>query len=301
MLFVGYKKFLGNFKKEVPFEINRKISEMSTILKFFRIGDGHLSIFNKYDFVLPKKINNVLKKANNKVKLPIVSKFSDFYRISKNKLLFLMDCGSPTREKTHAGSLSFELSYLSEKIVVNCGSPFVNNKDWNDAMRSTAAHSTLNINEINSSDIFFNKDTTTRIANVESEIFKQKDNIWINSSHSGYKDIFGLIHKRLVHLDLNNYIIRGADSFGTSNKFSEDKNHNVFIRFHIHPSIELNVTTSKKVVLRLKNNIGWEFVCSEAKIEVEDGIYLGENKIVQPNQHILIKDKITKKKNKMVI
>ena len=37
-------------------------------------------------------------------------------------------------------------------------------------------------------------------------------------------------------------------------------------------------------------------MCSEAKIEVEDGIYLGENKIVQPNQHILIKNKITKEK-----
>ena len=40
---------------------------MSTILKFFRIGDGHLSIFNKYDFVLPKKINNVLKKQITKL------------------------------------------------------------------------------------------------------------------------------------------------------------------------------------------------------------------------------------------
>ena len=30
-------------------------------------------------------------------------------------------------------------------------------------MRSTAAHSTLNINEINSSDIFFDKDTTQEL------------------------------------------------------------------------------------------------------------------------------------------
>ena len=87
-------------------------------------------------------------------------------------------------------------SYLSEKIVVNCGSPFVNNRDWNDAMRSTAAHSTLNINEINSSDIFFNKDTTTRIANVESEIFEQKDNIMDQFLSHWLQNIFGLIHKR---------------------------------------------------------------------------------------------------------
>tara|TARA_B100000963_G_C22615925_1_gene667333 strand:- start:640 stop:2244 length:1605 start_codon:yes stop_codon:yes gene_type:complete len=291
------RNFLGNFHKEIPFEINRKISEMSTILKLFRIADGHLAIFNKYDFIIVAKINNVLKKANNNARLPKVSKFSDFYRIANNKIIFIMDCGTPTSEKTHAGSLSFELSYLTEKIVVNCGSPFVNNKDWDDAMRSTAAHSTLNINEINSSDIFFNKDTTSRIANVGSEIFEEKDNVWINSYHTGYKKIFGLIHKRSVHLDLNNHIIRGEDSFKSSNKFIENKNHVVFLRFHIHPSIELNVTTSrKKVVLKLKNNMGWEFICSEARIKVEDGIYLGENKIVQPNQHILIRDDIIKEK-----
>ncbi len=291
------KNFLGNLKKEIPIEVNNKIHEMSTVLKFFRIGDGHLSIFNKYDFVVINKINNVLKKSNNKLRLPKVSECSGFLRVSKNKLIFIMDCGKPTPEKTHAGSLSFELSYLSEKIVVNCGSPFVNNKNWNDAMRSTAAHSTLNINEINSSDIFFNKDTTTRIADVKSEKYEENDNIWINSSHSGYKEIFGLVHKRLIHLDLNNNIIRGEDSFDYEAKFIEKKNYNFFLRFHIHPSIELNATTSKKkVVLKLKNNAGWEFICSEPKIEVEDGIYLGENKIVQPNQHILIRDRISKNK-----
>ena len=70
-----------------------------------------------------------------------------------------------------------------------------------------------------------------------------------------------------------------------------------FLRFHIHPNVELNVTTSKKkVVLRLKNNVGWEFICSEPKIKIEDGIYLGENKIVQPNQHILINDALEEKR-----
>ena len=44
--------------------------------------------------------------------------------------------------------------------------------------------------------------------------------------------------------------------------------------------------------LKLKNNIGWEFICSESKINIEDGIYLGENETVQPNQHIIIKNSL---------
>ncbi len=60
------------------------------------------------------------------------------------------------KKKTHAGSLSFEFSHFGEKLVVNSGSPFVNDKKWTEAMRSTAAHSTVTIDDVNSSDIFYN-------------------------------------------------------------------------------------------------------------------------------------------------
>jgi len=287
------KNFFGNLNMDLPVGLNETIKEMTLILDFFKIGDGHLAIFNKYDFISSSKISNLQKKIGYKHRLPRVSECSGFNRVSKNKLIFIMDCGSPTREKTQAGSLSFELSYLSEKIVVNCGSPFVNNKEWDDAMRSTAAHSTLNINEINSSDIFFEKDTSSRIAKVFSEKFSKNQNVWINSYHEGYRNIFGIIHKRLIHIDLENFVIRGEDSFANMKINQNHNNLKYFLRFHIHPSIKLNVTTSKKkVVLKLRNNQGWEFICSEPKIEIHDGIYLGENKIVQPNYHILINDHI---------
>ena len=40
----------------------------------------------------------------------------------------------------------------------------------------------------------------------------------------------------------------------------------------------------------LKNNLGWEFISSEPKIKIKEGIYLGENKIVEKNNNILISD-----------
>ena len=292
------KNFINTNNKNLPLEINKTITEMSTVLKFFRIGDGQLSIFNEFDFINPYKIDNVLKKIGHKFKLPKASQCYGFHRVSKNKLTFIMDCGKPTKQKTHAGSLSFEFSHLSEKIVVNSGSPFVNNKNWNDAMRSTAAHSTLNINEINSSDIFFDRDTSSRIADVYSEQFDKNDNILINSYHTGYKDLFGIIHKRSVHIDLLNTIIRGEESFELDKKKSNHKIfHKYFLRFHIHPSIELNATKSKrKVVLKLKNNTGWEFICSESTIKIEDGIYLGDKNIIKSNQNILISGEINHEK-----
>ena len=290
---VDIKNFLGSHNKKIPEEVNQLINEMFNVLNFFIMGDGRLAIFNKYDFVNVKKIQNVLKKANGKIRIPKISECCRFYRISKNKLIFIMDCGKPSKEKTYAGSLSFEFSHFAEKIVVNCGSPFINNRDWNDAMRSTAAHSSLNINEINSSDIFFEKDTTTRLAEVNVQKLERDDNLWLDSYHNGYKELFGITHRRKIHVDPNKFIIRGEDSFISNKTKEENKAFLYFLRFHLHPSVEVNVTTSKRrAVLKLKNNIGWEFICSESNINIEDGIYLGENETVQANQHIIIKNSL---------
>ena len=48
---------------------------MSSVLKFFKIGNGELSIFNKYKFVDPDEINEVLKRSNSKLKIPDTLKF----------------------------------------------------------------------------------------------------------------------------------------------------------------------------------------------------------------------------------
>ena len=134
-----------------------------------------------------------------------------YHRVAKNKLVFIMDCGQPNNFNTYAGSLSFEFSHQKNKIVVNCGSPFINNKKWQEAMRSTAAHSTLNLDEVNSSDILFNRLNSSRKANVWSEKYEESNNIWINSAHSGYKNLFGIIHNRKIHIDPVKLIIRGQD------------------------------------------------------------------------------------------
>ena len=294
---VDIKNFLGLSKIVIPKFLNENIYKMSSVLKFFKIANGELAIFNSYKFIDPDEINEVIKRSNSKIKIPESLEFSGFQRISDNRLNFLMDCGKPTSEKTHASSLSFEFSHGSEKIVVNCGSPFINNKKLSEALRSTAAHSTISIDDINSSDIFFEKNTTTRIANVWSEKLIDGHNFWINTAHSGYKDLFGLVHNRKIHIDTKNLIIRGQDYFSKSIKKHNLIPKKLFLRFHIHPDVKLSATASKKkVILKLKNNLGWEFICSEPKIEINEGRYFGAKKLTQKNNHILITENIVPEK-----
>ena len=294
---IDIKNFLGLSKITIPKFLNENIYKMSAVLKFFKIGNNELAIFNKYKFIDPDELNEVLKRSNSKLKVPNILSFAGFQRVSENRLNFLMDCGKPTEEKTHASSLSFEFSHGTEKIVVNCGSPFINNKKLSEALRSTAAHSTISIDDINSSDIFFEKNTTTRIANVWSEKLTDGHNFWINSAHSGYKDLFGLVHNRKIHIDTKNLIIRGQDYFSRPLKKHNQIPKKLSLRFHIHPDVKLSATASKKkVVLKLQNNLGWEFICSEPKIEINEGKYFGDKKLTKKNNHILISENIVPEK-----
>ena len=69
------------------------------------------------------------------------------------------------------------------------------------------------------------------------------------------------------------------------------------IRFHLHPDIQVNVTRSKKkALIKLPDGSGWEFLCSEPRIVINESIYLGEKQRIIKNNHILIKNSILPEK-----
>ena len=267
---------------------------MSLAAKFFRHPNGSLTTFNNSSHVSLKKINQIIIRSNSKKKVSSYQNIAGFNRIYKNRLYFIMDCGNPVREDVYAGSLSFELSMGKYQIIVNCGSPYINNKKWAEAMKSSAAHSTASIDNINSSDIIFNNsDKNKRVANVWSKVKKRDGSYWIDSAHSGYKNYFGLIHSRKIHIDTSKKIVRGQDCFSKSPSEYLKIPKKYSIRFHLHPDLQTNVTRSrKKALIRLPDGSGWEFLCSEPKIEINESIYLGKKQRIIKNNYILIKDSL---------
>ena len=292
---IDIRHYLAEAKIKIPNEINELIFRMSPVVKFFRSGDGSLATFNNSNFIENDEINKVLIRSNSKLPVPNTLINSGFQKISERKINFIMDCGNPTKEKTCASSLSFEFAYGKNQIVVNCGSPYINNKKLTEATRSTSAHSTISIDNINSSDIVFKKNQ--RIAKVWSKKKIKKNCFWIESAHSGYSKNFGIIHSRKIHVDTQKKILRGQDTLFKSKKDYAFIPKKYFLRFHLHPSIELNLTGSKrKAILRLKDGTGFEFICSESKLEVNESIYLNQSQKFLKTSYILVKDQVIPEK-----
>ena len=290
---IDIKNFLSLSKIKVPEKVNSTILKMASFLKFYRHGDGSLASFNNSPQVSKLLIDQVLLRSNSKIKIPNSSNKLGLQRISENKITFLMDAGKPSTYSTYAGSLSFEFSFGKQIVIVNSGSPHIQNKKWAEAMKSTAAHSTLTIDNVNSSDIFFEKFKKGRIADVWSKKYTDGKSHWVESSHNGYKEVFGLIHNRKIHIDTYRKIIRGQDTLIKTPDYYKTKPKFAQTRFHIHPNVEANITSGKKkVILRLKDGHGWEFICSDPIIEIGESIYLGLSNGIARNFHILLEEKV---------
>ena len=84
-------------QKKIPQNLNDKIEDMISVLKYFRIADGQLAIFNNHDYIQSKKIDNVIKKGINKNnKMPNFLNEAGYHRVAKNKLYLSWIVGNQT-------------------------------------------------------------------------------------------------------------------------------------------------------------------------------------------------------------
>lgn len=131
----------------------------------------------------------------------------------------------------HADALSIEFSLFGHRLFVNLGTSEYGDGARRHFERSTAAHSTLELNRENSSEIWsgFRVGRRAKVSGVH--IKSAESHCELIAQHDGYRYLSGRpLHTRRVifsdgeleitdEIDQNNYVGR--------------------VRFHIHPSIEL--------------------------------------------------------------
>ena len=165
--------------------------------------------------------------------------------------------------------------------------------------RSTAAHSTLYINDA-SSCVFQKNETITKAYGssvleghkiINKNYTEDKDFYSILASHNGYEKRFGYTHSRLIKISKNEDIIFGNDQLKkTKNCFNS---LNYFIRFHIYPNIKIVKTKAENsILISLPNGEGWLMQSEMNNFEIEKNIFLGnKNKIIN-NDSVFISGNI---------
>src|SRR5579864_3377260 len=268
------------------------IDRMMPMLRFYRHGDGSIALFNGMSGT-PSDVLATLLAYDDTHGAPMSNmSHTGFQRLDAGNTILIMDTGPApppaVSQDAHAGCLSFELSSGTSRIVTNCGMPSTGRDNWRSFARSTVAHSTLTFHETSSCQ-FVEFSAMKRLlqgapivsgpTNVESYREEVANGELLTTSHDGYLDRFGVVHRRVLMLSHDGVRLDGEDSLtpGPSGRIKGNET-DYAVRFHLHPSVKASrLSDARGVMLVMPNRDVWTFEALDDKVELEDSVFLAGN------------------------
>ena len=267
--------------KETPLELEKAISRMASCLRSLSLGDGKLALFNGTYIQRSEDVPALLMKAKEDQSPNIELEQSGYKRLEKGQTVVITDAGPPAElemsREAHAGTLSFEMSYAKERVIVNQGhAAYQSQSDQALELnsRATAAHSTLGLSGINSSEIRDDGLVGKGITVTNNNIFEQDGHILLDSEHDGYQER-GFNHRRLIYMDDKGEDIRGEDIIVSLDGRSNENDNHFDIFFHLHPNVSL-VEGNDHILLVLESGKKWAFYASGASQTIKESVYYGD-------------------------
>jgi uncharacterized heparinase superfamily protein len=283
-------------RRPLPDSLQITIETMASVVLMLCHGDGQLARFNDTAELNPRLVEAALRRAGGRLRPLNQLPMTGFQRMECARTLVLVDCGAPPRHgldaHAHAGTLAFEMSVDGDPLIVNCGAhPW--SKEWQQVQRTTAAHSTLIVDNVNSSMLLPPKKAFGGGINmggialkpdiVTSRREETNGQIWLDLSHNGYEEGFGLIHRRRLYLSANGEDFMGEDQL-------VGKGGNSFaVRFHLHPGVQVSITQNGQAALmKLAKGSFWRMRVQGGELALAESAAIGAGGKVRRTQQLVI-------------
>ena len=295
------KEWLILSRKQTPAFINIYINSLGICFKFLRFSNGDLPLFNGANHINTEKFYEFLESRGYEFE-GMENIFCGYAKIKSKKIELFMDANNPSSmlhsRNYQAGPLSFELASSGIKFICNSGSGKNLGEELSYLSSSTAAHSTVTINDTSS--CIFQKNALIRkyFGNsliekhniVKKEFKNDKEFIQCIVAHDGYEKRFKILHERQITLfKLKNHI-EGIDSLKC--KDLENKNLTFSVRFHIHPDIRITKTMGNDILLSSNEGEGWIFRSPQIPTKIEKNLYFGNPDNIRESSFILLEGNI---------
>jgi uncharacterized heparinase superfamily protein len=226
-----------------------------------------------------------------------------YQRAVAQKAVLQFDAAPPplARHARHgcASTLAFELSSGGHRIIINCGGAAAAGGlvpiRLEQGLRATAAHSTLALDDANSTAILINGKIGSGVSEVDIdrrtlEADRGSGATRLEGSHNGYAARYGLIHRRILILRDDGTELRGEDLLVPTGRKGKRGKVGFAIRFHLGPGIELGMSEDGQGVgMALPDGSYWQFRAGgEAEISVEESLWVdGQGRPVPTQQLVL--------------
>jgi uncharacterized heparinase superfamily protein len=264
-----------------PGGLLRAIDRLVPALKGLVMGDGMLGQFHGGGATRQADFDDTLAVAAVNAKPLKNAAHSGYQRLEGGRAILVMDAGPPPSGKlsanAHAGVLAFEFSDGPQRLIINCGSegtrPSVVPNTLLAAMRSTAAHSTLVLNNANATEMRSDGFLGNGVDEVTATRQENEDGSWIEAVHDGYAARFGFDHRRRLFLKTDGMDMRGEDRLQVTKPGKAKAGLPVDVRFHLAPGV-VAITTQggSGAALKMPGGAAWMFRARGGTIAVTESV-----------------------------
>ena len=267
----------------VPPPLLHAVDRMIPMIRMFRHGDGTLALFNGMGVTEPDALATVLTYDDVRARPLSNAPHAGYQRLDAGDVVLIADTGrpppSPFDAASHAGTLSFELSTGTQRLIVNCGRPESRSPAAIQAARSTAAHSALVLDDASSSQFaprglrrWYGEGLINGPRHVKVDRSEDAGTQSIRASHDGYLGRFGLIHVRQLVLHRSGGSLLGADMLEPG-PGAKPLPIPFAIRFHLHPVVRPQIIQGgTALILTLPNGERWLFETDAGTMALDESI-----------------------------
>ena len=220
-----------------------------------------------------------------------------YQRLSALGTILVIDAAPPPPARMAplgtASTLAFEMSDGGQRLVVNCGGPGpVPSQlplELVVALRTTGAHSTLSLNDSNSTAILDDGALGKGVDDVVITRAEDNDSSRLDAAHDGYVRRFGLTHERSMILGNDGKEVRGQDKLTPKGRKKIKADVPYAIRFHLAPGVEATPTADGMgAILRSPGAPPWNFRCRGAMLGIEESLYVDHRGVPLGIQQLVV-------------
>ncbi|MBT0668713.1 heparinase II/III family protein [Novosphingobium profundi] len=231
-----------------------------------------------------------------------------YQRVSAHKSILQFDTAPPPMPRDGrfgcASTLAFEFSHNFQRVIVNCGGAACAGglvpARLDQGLRATAAHSTLTLDDANSTAILINGaigqgvnavDVERKTMETESGASATR----LEASHNGYAQRYTLTHRRILILRDDGSELRGEDMLVPSGRKAKRGKVGYAIRFHLAPEVTIAPTEDGQgAAIVLPDGSYWQFRSGAGPIEIEDSLWVDGNGRPQATHQIVIQGLVSR-------
>jgi uncharacterized heparinase superfamily protein len=270
-------------KQTIPEGIEAAGQASLAALHGVTLGDGALSSWQGCNPGKAARLTALIEGCGLRARPLRQARGWGYQRMSALGTIVVTDAAPPPPQKVAdqgcASTLAFEMSDGGQRLVVNCGGPGSLPadlpKDLVEALRSTAAHSTLVLADTNSTNILADGSLGKGVEDVAIDRQEDNDSSRLEASHDGYVRAFGLVHKRSLMLGNDGKELRGADHLLAKGRKKIRESVAYAARFHLAPGVEPTITADGMgAILRSRGAPPWNFRCRGGNLVVEESLWI---------------------------